>query len=297
MVKKGLLLVVALALTGCGAPATGAAFNSTVSPGATSASEVVPERGYLAEASDNSWYLFVQVDNDQGTVDSAVYASATNQVSVEHGAVTLTSGVLEITGIDNNSWIANGCDCEYQQSGGDLIVSVSTSTGIQQWTLVPADVSQYNAGVQALNAEQQASASASAAASDAAAQAASAAAAAAAQEAASASAAAASAAQAILSREEATCHRVGGSASTWGGGYVCDVGYVSPADGSTNDWAVTFDAEGNVVPDACQDNGYTGSDCTSNNESASRARAHCLSGSFTDASQSEWHPETDICST
>jgi hypothetical protein len=158
-------------------------------------------------------------------------------------------------------------------------------------------VSQYNDGVQSLNAEQHASASASAASSAAAAQAAASDQAAAAEAAAASSAAAASAAQAILSREETTCHRAGGSASTSLGDFVCTVSYVSPADGSTNAWAVTFDTQGNVGPDACQDNGYTGSDCTSNNESASQARAHCLNGSFTDAAQSEWHPDTDICST
>jgi hypothetical protein len=285
MVGRYLLIAVALALSGCAATTA-----SATTP--TSSSEIAPEQGYLLQASDNSWYLFIQVQNGVGTADSAVYEPATNSVSVQHGTATLSNGLLQVAGISNNSWFATGCDCQYQSgSGGGLLVSISTTTGIQQWTAVSTDVSTYNAGVTALNAEASAAISSAAAAANAAAQASAAAAASAAQ----ASAAAAAAAQAILDREQATCKRNAGTSSTSFGNYVCTVGYRSPADGQTYQYGMAFDENGNVVPDSCQDNGYAGSNCSTNPETAAQARADCLNGSFNSA-QGYWHPATDICS-
>ncbi len=276
---KGLLLfaAVALALSGCAASAT------TPKP----TSEIAPEQGYLLQASDNSWLLFIQVQNGVGTADSAVFDPATygDIVSVQHGTATLSNGLLQVAGITNNSWFASGCDCQYQAvSGGGLLVSISTTTGIQQWRAVSTDVSTYNAGVTALNAEAGAAINSAAASFNAAAQAS-----------ASASAAAAAAAQAVLDTELATCKRVGG---TWSAVVtdVCAIDYKSPGDGQTYHYQVDFDANGNVIPESCGDDAFSlANACASTTESVQQARTDCLNGSA-NGEQGYWHPDTDICS-
>jgi flagellar motor protein MotB len=95
----------------------------------------------------------------------------------------------------------------------------------------------------------------------------------------------------VQAREKATCSTVGGS---WIDGNVCQVKYVSPADGATYDYEVDFDSNGNVVVDACTDDAV--SNCISATLSVSQAEADCASGAFTGQGAGTWHADTDICS-
>jgi hypothetical protein len=126
-----------------------------------------------------------------------------------------------------------------------------------------------------------------------------AAAAASAEASASASAAAVAQAQAIVSRKEDTCNQVGG---TWytGGLYAdtCEsVGYVL-SDGSTYNYPVDFDANGNVIPDSCSDDAFSASnDCSNTQETVQQAETDCANGGYNgDGQPGEWHSDTDICS-
>jgi hypothetical protein len=150
----GVAGALALAFSGCG---------SSSGPLNTS------PNGYLMSASDGSWYVFIEVQNGVGTADSVAYSSAANQVAVNHGSVTLSNGLIDFTGIANISFFSGGCNCQYQLTGNNLIVSIPTTSGLQQASFQPADVAQYNADVQALNAEQQQSAAAASASASAAA--------------------------------------------------------------------------------------------------------------------------------
>jgi hypothetical protein len=256
------VFAIGLALSACAAPT-----NPTPS---SSALKGVPVNDYLLRAVDGSWYVFIEVHSGQGTVTSAAYDAATNQVSVDHGSVTLSNGLMDVIGIRNNPWITNGCGCRYQQaSNGTLIVSISTSSGIQQWRFNPADVSEYNAGVQALNGEEHLAAAA---------------------------AAAEAATHATMAKEEATCQKVGGS---WGSSsylFTCSIAYRSPVYGLTGPYTVKFDADGNVIPDACLDAAFSYShDCNRSQESTRQAQTDCLNGSANFGKQGYWHADTDIC--
>lgn len=277
IISLGIGSVLALAMSGCGSssgPLVGQQGVASTSP-----------NSYLMSASDASWYVFIQVQNGVGTADSVAYSSAANLVGVDHGSVTLSNGLMTFSGIANISFLSGGCTCQYQVTGSALVVSLPTTSGLQQADFEPASVTQYNADVQALDSEQTQAADAAASQS-----------AAAAQAAASASAAAAAQAQAILSNEQVICKRVGGSAGTSFGDFTCGVSYVSPGDGQTYQYSIDFDGNGDVIPDSCSDDGFSQSnDCNSTQETVAQARTDCLDGSA-NGEQGYWHATTDICS-
>jgi hypothetical protein len=260
------VLAIGLALSACAPP-------TNVRTPSSSALRPVPVKDYLLRAMDGSWYVFIEMHSGQGTISSAAYDAANNQVSVDSGSVTLSNGLMDVIGITNIPWFAKGCSCRYQQaSSSTLIVSISTNSGIQQWRFNPADISEYNAGVQALNGEEHIAAAASAAA------------------------AAEAATHAIMAKEEATCQKVGGTWSSSSYLFTCRIDYRSPAYGSTDQYIVKFDAGGTVIPDACRDAAFFYSnDCTSNQESAQQAQTDCLNGSANFGKQGYWHADTDIC--
>jgi hypothetical protein len=260
-----LVLALGLSLSACAAPS-----NSGPSP---SASHAMPESGYLLRATDGSWYLFIEVRNGKGTAHSAAYEAATNQVSISDGSVVLTNGVIKVTGITNNPWFANGCDCRYQRlSSGTLIATTVTTSGIQKWRFNPAEISEYSAGVQALRNEQQTLGAA---------------------------AGAEATTQAVMAKELTTCERLGGTWRSSAYTYVCSIDYKSPVYGSVFHYTVTFDAGGNIIPDACSDNAFafsTSKDCRTTPESVQQAHTDCLNGSANAVEQGYWHADTDICS-
>lgn len=257
------VLALGLSLSACAAPS-----NSGPS---RSASHAMPESGYLLRAPDGSWYLFIEVRYGQGTAHSAAYEAATNQVSISDGSLVLTNGVMKVTGIANNPWFANGCDCRYQRlSSGTLMVSTVTTSGIQKWKFNPAEISEYSAGVQALKNEQQTLAAA---------------------------AGAEATTQAVTAKELTTCERVGGTWISSSYTYVCNIDYRSPVYGSVFHYTVTFDAGGNVIPQACWDTAFsTSNHCGTAPESAQQAHTDCLNGSANAVEQGYWHADTDICS-
>ncbi len=93
----------------------------------------------------------------------------------------------------------------------------------------------------------------------------------------------------VQAKEQDTCKAAGG---TWDSN--CQIKYRSLGDGQPYNYEVTFDAEGNVIPQPCGDSAVA--NCLHTTLDPATARADCLSGRWNPGFQSMWHPDTDICS-
>ena len=215
--------------------------------------------GTLQEATDASTGTSVVGSSSQvnGTVSG-------EDVTLNFGTVTL-SGTVEPSGLSLTA-----------PQGDGSVSSLAFQAG--SVNLYNSETARLRANANAVAAQRSADAAATAEAQ------------------AQASAAAATAQQDVLDKEQSTCTAAGG---TWGvsiaGG--CSIQYVSASDGRTYNYSVAFDADGNVVPVACEDSGFSAThDCDNTAETAAQAQQDCADGSYNYGSVGTWHADTDICS-